>query len=138
MYVNFITKVVDTDEIKELIENETEFKVLSDLSNASKREDMVAYKLGISVDFIRSILEEDYDLSEYSEDELFDEYLSTAEEMGTDMIEEKMPEDARVDIRAYTIDEVDNIIKLVMVMANEELGEAKIIDVLRRLLKQID
>lgn len=138
MYVNFITKVVDTDEIKELIENETEFKVLSDLSNASKREDMVAYKLGISVDFIRSILEEDYDLNEYSEDELFDEYLSTAEEMGTDMIEEKMPQDARVDIRAYTIDEVDNIIKLVMVMANEELGEAKIIDVLRRLLKQID
>lgn len=138
MYVNFITKVVDTDEIKELIENETEFKVLSDLSNASKREDMVAYKLGISVDFIRFILEEDYDLNEYSEDELFDEYLSTAEEMGTDMIEEKMPQDARVDIRAYTIDEVDNIIKLVMVMANEELGEAKIIDVLRRLLKQID
>ncbi|WP_055069518.1 hypothetical protein [Clostridium massiliamazoniense] len=138
MYVNFITKVVDTDEIKELIESETEFKVLSDLSNASKREDMVAYKLGISVDFIKSILEEDYDLNEYSEDELFDEYLSTAEEIGTDMIEEKMPQDARVDIRAYTIDEVDNIIKLVMVMANEELGEAKIIDVLRRLLKQID
>lgn len=138
MYVNFITKVVDTDEIKELIENETEFRVLNDLSNASKREDMVAYKLGISIDFIRSILEEDYDLNEYSEDELFDEYLSTAEEIGTDMIEEKMPEEARVDIRAYTIDEVDNIIKLVMVMAHEELGEAKVIDVLRRLLKQID
>ncbi|MFR5267266.1 hypothetical protein [Clostridium sp.] len=138
MYVNFITKVVDTDEIKELIENETEFRVLNDLSNASKREDMVAYKLGISINFIRSILEEDYDLNEYSEDELFDEYLSTAEEIGTDMIEEKMPEEARVDIRAYTIDEVDNIIKLVMVMAHEELGEAKVIDVLRRLLKQID
>ena len=138
MYVNFITKVVDTDEIKELIENETEFRVLNDLSNASKREDMVAYKLGISIDFIRSILEEDYDLNEYSEDELFDEYLSTAEEIGTDMIEEKMPEEARVDIRAYTMDEVDNIIKLVMVMAHEELGEAKVIDVLRRLLKQID
>lgn len=138
MYVNFITKVVDTDEIKELIENETEFRVLNDLSNASKREDMVAYKLGISIDFIRSILEEDYDLNEYSEDELFDEYLSTAEEIGTDMIEEKMPEEARIDIRAYTIDEVDNIIKLVMVMAHEELGEAKVIDVLRRLLKQID
>lgn len=138
MYVNFITKVVDTDEIKELIENETEFRVLNDLSNASKREDMVAYKLGISINFIRSILEEDYDLNEYSEDELFDEYLLTAEEIGTDMIEEKMPEEARVDIRAYTIDEVDNIIKLVMVMAHEELGEAKVIDVLRRLLKQID
>lgn len=138
MYVNFITRVVDTDEIKALIEKETEFRVLSDLSNASKREDMVAYKLAISVDFIKSILEEDYDLTEYSEDELFDEYLSTAEELGTDMIDEQMPDDARVDIRAYTIDEVDNVVRLVMVMASEELGEAKVIDVLRRLLKQID
>lgn len=138
MYVNFITRVVDTDEIKDLIEKETEFRVLSDLSNASKREDMVAYKLAISVDFIKSILEEDYDLTEYSEDELFDEYLSTAEELGTDMIDEQMPDDARVDIRAYTIDEVDNVVRLVMVMASEELGEVKVIDVLRRLLKQID
>lgn len=138
MYVNFITRVVDTDEIKALIEKETEFRVLSDLSNASKREDMVAYKLAISVNFIKSILEEDYDLTEYSEDELFDEYLSTAEELGTDMIDEQMPDDARVDIRAYTIDEVDNVVRLVMVMASEELGEAKVIDVLRRLLKQID
>lgn len=138
MYVNFITRVVDTNEIKEIIEKETDFRVLSDLSSSTKREDMVAYKLAMPINKLKEMLSDDYDLSEYSEDELFDEYLTTAEELGTDMIDEQMPDDGRVDVRAYTIDEVDNVVKLVMVMASEELGEVKVLDVMKRLLKQID
>lgn len=138
MYVNFITRVVDSNEIKGIIEKETDFRVINDLSSATKREDMVAYKLAMPIEILKEMLSDDYDLSQYSDDELFDEYLTTAEEMATDMIEEQMPEDGRVDVRAYTIDEADNIVKLVMVMASEELGEVKVLDIMKRLLKQID
>lgn len=136
MYVNFYTQVIDTDEIKEIIEKESDYRVLRNLTKATKREDMVAYELGISVETIKSILEEDIDITGCSEDELFDEYLNMAEEMATDL-SEFMPDDAYMDVRAYTIDEVDNTIKLIMALAPEELGELKLSDVMKRLLKQV-
>lgn len=136
MYVNFYTQVIDTDEIKEIIEKESDYRVLRNLTKATKREDMVAYELGITVETIKSILEEDIDITGCSEDELFDEYLNMAEEMATDL-SEFMPDDAYMDVRAYTIDEVDNTIKLIMALAPEELGELKLSDVMKRLLKQV-
>lgn len=136
MYVNFYTQVIDTDEIKDIIEKESDYRVLRNLTKATKREDMVAYELGISVQTIKTILEEDIDITGCSEDELFDEYLNMAEEMATDL-SEFMPDDAYMDVRAYTIDEVDNTIKLIMALAPEELGELKLADVMKRLLKQV-
>lgn len=136
MYVNFYTQVIDTDEIKEIIEKESDYRVLRNLTKATKREDMVAYELGITVETIKSILEEDIDITGCSEDELFDEYLNMAEEMATDL-SGFMPDDAYMDVRAYTIDEVDNTIKLIMALAPEELGELKLSDVMKRLLKQV-
>ncbi len=136
MYVNFYTQVVDSKEIKEIIEKESDYRVITDLSKASKREDIVAYELSISVDILRRMLEEDLDLSQCTEDELFEEYLNIADEMATDLAE-FMPDYAFMDARAYTVDEVENVVKLVMALAPERLGELKLNDVMIRLLKQV-
>ena len=136
MYVNFYTQVVDSKEIKEIIEKESDYRVITDLSKASKREDIVAYELSISVDILRKMLEEDLDLSQCTEDELFEEYLNIADEMATDLAE-FMPDYTFMDARAYTVDEVENVVKLVMALAPERLGELKLNDVMIRLLKQV-
>jgi hypothetical protein len=142
MYVTFGNKVVDSKEIQEAIEENSDFKVVKDMSKGSKREDILAYNLSISVDILKETMEEDQDLSEsaeeeLTEDDLFDEYLTLAEELATEL-EEVVPEEAILDIRAYKWNQSDNDIKLVAAIAHEELGEAKLGDVMRTLVKQVE
>ncbi|MGL5380861.1 hypothetical protein [Clostridium sp.] len=137
MYIAFGNRVLDSEEVKGSIENNSEFKVIKDMSKGSKREDILAYNLSVDVSILNEILKEDYDPSELSEDELFDEYLTLAEEIATDM-EEFMPEDSILDIKSYKWDPSDNDIKLVIVIAHEELGEVKLKDLMKRLLKQVE
>lgn len=137
MYIAFGNRVLDSEEVKQNIENNSEFKVIKDMSKGSKREDILAYNLSVDVSILNEILKEDYDPSELSEDELFDEYLTLAEEIATDM-EEFMPEDSILDIKSYKWDPSDNDIKLVIVIAHEELGEVKLKDLMKRLLKQVE
>lgn len=142
MYVVFGDKVVDSKDMKELIEANSDFKVVKDMSKGSKREDVLAFNLSISIDTLNEIMEEDQEISEedkaeLTEDDLFDEYLTLAEEVATEL-EEIIPEGAIFDMRSYKWDKSDNDIKLVVAIAHEELGEAKLGNVMKVLLKQIE
>jgi DNA repair exonuclease SbcCD nuclease subunit len=142
MYVVFGDKVMDSKEMKELIEANSDFKVVKDMSKGSKREDVLAFNLSVSIDTLNEIMEEDQEISaedkaELTEDDLFDEYLTLAEEVATEL-EEIIPEGAIFDMRSYKWDKSDNDIKLVVALAHEELGEAKLGNVMKVLLKQVE
>ena len=142
MYIAFGDKVVDSKEMKDLIEANSDFKVVKDMSKGSKREDVLAFNLSISIDTLNEIMEEDQEISEeakaeLTEDDLFDEYLTLAEEVATEL-EEIIPEGAIFDMRSYKWDKSDNDIKLVVALAHEELGEAKLGNVMKVLLKQVE
>lgn len=142
MYIAFGNKIVDSKEMKELIEESSDFKVVKDMSKGSKREDVLAFNLSIGIELLNEIMEEDQELSEVekaelTEDDLFDEYLSLAEEIATDL-EEVVPEGAILDLRAYKWDKSDNDIKLVVAIAHEEIGEAKLKNVMRTLVTQVE
>ena len=137
MYIAFGRKVFDTEEIKNEIEKNSEFKVLKDMSKGTKREDTFAYNLSISIDILNEIISDDYDIKDLSEDELFDEYMSLSEELATDM-EELLPEDSIIDVKAYKWDLSDNDIRVIIAGVNEEVGEGKLKDVMRRLITQLE
>ena len=137
MYVEFNSEIVGSEDIKDIIEKNTEFKVLKDMSKGSKREDILAFNLSVDVNTLNELMEEECDLSELTEDELFEEYLSLAEEIAMD-IEEYVPEGAIMDIKSYKWDKSDNAIKLIIIIAPENIYEVKLRDVMRRLITQVE
>ena len=137
MYVAFGNRVLDSEEIKKEIELNTDAKVVSDLCKSSKREDIIAFKLSIDMDILRGLMKENSDLKDLNDEELFEDYLDLAEEVAG-MIFEYMSEDAILDIRSYQWDMSYNDVNLIMVMAHEDLGIAKVNDVMKRLLRQVD
>jgi hypothetical protein len=137
MYVAFGNKILDSKEMKEIIETNTEFKVVKDMSKGSKREDILAFNLSVDISTLNNIMEEDYNGNELTDDDLFEEYLTSAEEIATD-IEEYIPEGAILDIRAYKWDESSNDIKLIIAIAHEDVGELKLRDIMKRLITQAE
>lgn len=137
MYIAFGRKVVDTEEVKNEIEKNSEFKVVKDMSKGTKREDTLAFNLSIDISTLNGIIEDDYNIDELNEDELFDEYMSLSEELATDM-EDILPDEAIIDIKAYKWDPSDNDIKLIIAATHEETGEGKLKDVMRRLMTQLE
>ncbi|MGV2686753.1 hypothetical protein GNF82_21000, partial [Clostridium perfringens] len=63
--------------------------------------------------------------------------ISLSEELATDM-EDVLPEEAIMDMKAYKWDPSDNDIKLVIAVTHEDTGEGKLKDVMRRLLTQLE
>lgn len=137
MYLAFGKRVLDSEELKKTIEDNSEFKVIKDMSKGTKREDTVAYNLSIKIEVLRGIMEDDYNIDEIEEADLFDEYLTLSEELATDL-EEFFDEEALIDIKAYKWDESDNDIRLVIAATHESTGEGKLKDVMRRLLTQAE
>jgi hypothetical protein len=137
MYVAFGNKIVDSKELKEIIETNTEFKVVKDMSKGSKREDILAFNLSVDTNTLNNIMEEDYNENELTDDDLFEEYLTSAEEIATD-IEEYIPAGAILDIRAYKWDQSNNDIKLIIAIAHETVGELKLRDIMKRLITQAE
>ncbi|MBZ9634138.1 hypothetical protein [Clostridium sp. FP1] len=137
MYVEFNNKIVDSEDIKNIIEKNTEFKVLKDMSKGTKREDTLAFNLSVDINTLNDLMEEECDLNELIEDELFEEYLSLAEEIAMD-IEEYVPEGAIMDIKSYKWDKSDNAIKLIIVIAPEDLYEVKLRDIMKKLITQVE
>lgn len=137
MYTVFGNKIVDSKDMKETIEKNSEFKVIKDMSKGTKRDDILAYNLSISIETLNEIIAEDYSIEGLTEDELFSEYLSLAEEIATD-IEEHLPEEAILDVRAYKWDQSDNDIKLVIAITHEEIGDVKLRDIMKRLITQVE
>lgn len=137
MYVIFGTEIVDSEELKDIIISNSDFVVEKDLSKGTKREDVVAYQVSISIDTLKKYIEEDYYLDEVEDEELFDELMSMADEAAMEL-EEVMPPESILNARAYKWDNSDNAIKVIISICNEELGELKLSDVTKRLLTQVD
>lgn len=137
MYVEFNNKVIDSNELKKTIEENTEFKVIKDMSKGTKREDVLAFNLSVDINTLNDLMEEECNVDELTEDELFEEYLSLAEEIAMD-IEEYVPEGAIMDIKSYEWDKSVNGIKLVIIIAPEDMYEVKLRDVMKKLITQVE
>lgn len=137
MYIVFGNEIVDSAEIGVTIEDNSDFIVEKDLSKGTKREDVVAFQLSISVETLNEYLKEDYDLESMDSEELFDEYMTIADEAAMEL-EEYMPEETIANARSYKWDNSENAIKVIIAIAHEELGELKLSDITKRLLSQVD
>ena len=56
MYIVFGNEIIDSSEIKDIIENNSDFNVEKDLTKESKREDTLAYQISISVDLLNEVI----------------------------------------------------------------------------------
>lgn len=137
MYVAFGNRVVDSEDFIKIIEEESEFKVLKDMTKGSKREDVVAFNLSISAEILKEILSDDYNVEELSEEDLFEELLTLAVELGTDL-EEFMPEDSIMNIESYKWDESDNDVRCIFLLVHEDFSQGKMKDITKRLMTQVE
>ena len=137
MYIIFGEEIVDSEEIRKTIEENSDFRVDRDMCKGTKREDVVAYQLSIKVDILNEELEQDYDLDNMSEEELFEEYINLSEEMAVGL-QEFMPKHSLVNSISYKWDNSENVIKTVFTIAYIGLGQLKLNDVSRRLLNELD
>ena len=133
MYVVFGDEVLDSNEIIDLFNNESDFIVETDLTKSTKREDVIALKLRIGVEDIYS----DSKFDQYNED-IFEEYLDNAEEMITDFSDINFDYKKRFVTSAYKWEELNNSIYLIVALSDISLPLLKLNDVLNRLLKQND
>lgn len=135
MYIAFGNRVLDSKDFKEIIEMNSQFKVIKDMSKGSKREDIIAFNLKIDVDILKEMLKNDF--KDLNTEEVIDELWCLADEIGADL-KKFMPDDSYFDIRAYKLDESLNAINLIMAVCHEELGERKLKDIMNRLLTQVE
>ena len=133
MYVVFGDEVLDSNEVIDLFNNESDFFVETDLTKSTKREDIIALKLKINIEDIYS----DSKFNQYNE-EIFEEYLDNAEEIITDFVEMNFDYKKRFVTSAYKWEELDNSIYLIAAFSDISLPLLKLNDVLNRLLKQND
>ena len=126
MYIAFGNRVIDSNDIKKIIEENTEFKVIKDMSKGSKREDIVAFNLSLSIDVLNEEIKDDMDISEADEDTLFEEYMAFTEELGFELEELQKNNDSlnkrlkEMEDAAASKGDVNNKIK-------EQLDKTKII-----------
>lgn len=137
MYIIFGEEIVDSDEIREIIEKNSDFVVDRDMCKGTKREDIVAYQLSIPVSILNEKLGQNYNLDEISEEELFEEYINLSEEMALEL-QDFMPKHSLVNSISYKWDNSTDVIKTVFTMAYIGLGQLKLNDVSRRLLNELD
>lgn len=137
MYIVFGNEIVDSEEIKQIIEQESAFRVDKDMSKGSKREDTLAFQVSVPIEVLNNIIKEEYDIEDMESEDLFDEYMTLTDELGVEL-EELMPEGAIINTRAYKWDNSEDVIRGIVVVAHEELGEMKLMDITKRLLTQAD
>ena len=138
MYIPFGNEILNERDIREIIESKTDFKVIKDMTKGTKREDMHAFCLGVSIPILNEIISEEYDdfnIDELEEDDLFDEYLALSEEMALDM-EEYLPDESVIDAKAYKWDTSSNDIRVIVIVTSNDVDERKVRDVMKRLLTQ--
>lgn len=137
MYILFDEQIIDSEEIKDSIEKNSDFKVEKDMCKASKREDILAYLLTLDVDIVKGQIKDEYDLQDIEIEELFEEYMSISEERAMEL-EDLMPMYSIMISRSYKLDMTENKIKTIIVAAHTDLGLLKLTDVLNRLLSATD
>lgn len=137
MYIIFDETIIDSEEIKDLIQQKSDFKVEKDMCKATKREDVLAYLVTLDVDLIEKQIREEYDLQDMEMEDLFEEYMELAEEKALEL-EELMPIYSIMEAKAYKWDISENKIKTIMAVAHTDLGVLKLSDVVKRLLSETD
>ncbi|VIJ94531.1 Uncharacterised protein [Clostridioides difficile] len=63
MYIVIGNEIVDSEELKIIIDENSKFKVEKDLSKSTKREDVIAYQLSIDLNYLDSLINEQCNLS---------------------------------------------------------------------------
>ena len=81
MYIAFGNRVLDSKDFKEIIEMNSQFKVIKDMSKGSKREDIIAFNLKIDVDILKEMLKNDFE--DLNTEEVIDELWCLTDEIGT-------------------------------------------------------
>lgn len=137
MYIIFDETIIDSEEIKDLIQEKSDFKVEKDMCKATKREDVLAYLLTLDVDLIEKEIKEQYDFQDMEKEDLFEEYLELAEEKAIEL-EELMPMYSIMEAKSYKWDMSENKIKTIIAIAHTDLGVLKLSDVVKRLLSETD
>lgn len=139
MYVVFGDEVLDSLEVFDVINEKTNFVVEKDLTKSTKREDVLAYKISIDVSLLNDLMKEKYDcLDDFSEDELFDEYMNFCDDLGSKISDFIENDESIVLSRAYKWDNSDDTIKSVVAICHFEVGKLKLSDVVKRLISQVD
>jgi len=135
-------EVVDSEEIKTSINENSVFEVETDMTKATKREDVLAYKLKVNIEELDKILNKEENLENNEqkskdEEELFEIYMNTTEKL-TLSLEKIMPKYTIMKYRSYKFDLSENCVKAVVAISHTDLGLIKLTDVLKRLLSQVD
>ncbi|MBU5308664.1 hypothetical protein KQI18_12835 [Clostridioides mangenotii] len=142
MYTIIGMEVVDSEEIKTSINENSVFEVETDMTKATKREDVLAYKLKVNIEELDKILNKEENLENNEqkskdEEELFEIYMNTTEKL-TLSLEKIMPKYTIMKYRSYKFDLSENCVKTVLAISHTDLGLIKLTDVLKRLLSQVD
>lgn len=133
MYVLFREEMIDSKEIAEIINKETPFRVETDLTKATKREDVMSFRLSIPVKDIDSNI-----IFNWEDDVITDKCFSTAESFTKDFLR-YFPKYTIQCSQAYKWDELEDRIHLVVVIANIDIKLKKLkLDILKRMMKQVD
>lgn len=133
MYVLFRDDLIDSDEIRKKIESESDFHVISDLTKATKREDVMSFKLSLPMHKISLDTVFDWDV-----EDSVNEYFGYAENLTKDFLK-YFPKYTIQCSNSYKWNEVDNSIELVVVIANIDITMKKLkLDILKRMMKQVD
>ena len=142
MYTIIGMEVVDSEEIKSSINENSIFEVETDMTKATKREDVLAYKLKVNIEELDKILNNEENVENNvqkskNEEELFEIYMNTTEKLALSL-EKIMPKYTIMKCRSYKFDLSENCVKIVIAISHTDLGLIKLTDVLKRLLSQVD
>lgn len=133
MYVLFREDMISSDDIRKNIESLTPFKVETDLTKATKREDVMSFKLSISTSDV--INDEKFD---WDNDEIVDRFFQKASSMTKDFLK-FFPKYTIQASETYKWDDIEDRLYLVVVISNIDLKLKKLeLDILKRMMKTVD
>lgn len=133
MYVIFRDEMIDSEDIIEKINKSTNFKVITDITKATKREDVMSFKMAIPVEKL-----DENTIFDWENEELVNELLSKTESLTRDILD-FFPKYTVEASSAYKWEELDNSIYIVIVIANIDIKLKKLkLDILPRMMKQVD
>lgn len=130
MYLIFGDEVIDSSQIAENIERGSNFKVITDLTKSTKREDMAAFLLWIDEAALEPYV------GAKDSDEKVDLLMKACDDIGS-KLKGIMPEYSRHRFFAFRYDEAKAGVEAIVVIAGRDAKSQKLEDVLKRLLRQL-
>lgn len=128
---------IDSEEVLKKIKENTQFKMVKDLTKGAKREDTLIFQIIQDVKQLKLELDIEGQAIDVNEEELIEELMSLADEIAY-MVEDFIPEDAICYVYSYHYDEESEEIKTIVVAADEVIGKLRLRDVAERVLRSVD